>query len=157
MLSHRPLAPTRRQFLLSGVRQTGSLESGEIYVDVLMENDGRRLHAGLLVDTGCNLPLNISDYKADQLGLPLNGDCARLEMAQGNMGVVQRRWGTAVQLQLQLLPVGSHQWVKTIRVDATTVRTIVHCPQYNLKLQFTCPFTCPCLLTCCVVNSGALC
>lgn len=72
--------------------QQGSLGEGELFVAVLMRHNGKELKAELLLDTGCNMDINISDYKADQLGLPQPGRrAAPLEMGQQHTGAVRRR------------------------------------------------------------------
>lgn len=73
------------------VMQQGSLAEGEIFVSVQMQYGTKQLQAELLVDTGCDLDLNISEYKAAQLGLPLETRAVKLDMGQGAEGLVRRR------------------------------------------------------------------
>lgn len=77
--------------LLVGVSQTSSLAEGSLFVDVLLERGGTQCNASVLVDTGCNLELNLSGYKANQLGLAPDGATAQLEMGQGHTGQNMRR------------------------------------------------------------------
>ena len=77
--------------------QQGSLGEGELFVAVLMRHNDTELKAELLLDTGCNMDLNLSDYKADQLGLPPPGRrAAVLELGQRCTGAVRRRWAATV-------------------------------------------------------------
>ena len=77
--------------------QQGSLGEGELFVAVLMRHNDTELKAELLLDTGCNMDLNLSDYKADQLGLPPPGRrAAVLELGQSCTGAVRRRWAATV-------------------------------------------------------------
>jgi hypothetical protein len=78
--------------LCAAVAQSGSLEEGELFAFVQLEYEDKMLEAELLVDTGCDLDLNISEYKAAQLGLPYTKRSARLEMGQGNTGGIKCRW-----------------------------------------------------------------
>lgn len=71
--------------------QQGSLAEGELFVLVQMEYGTKQLQAELLVDTGCDLDLYISEYKAAQLGLPLETRAVKLDMGQGTQGMVRRR------------------------------------------------------------------
>lgn len=74
------------------VRQQGSLAEGELFVTVLMRHGNKQLEAELLLDTGCNMDINMSDHKADQLGLPKpSRRTAPLEMGQKQFGTVKRR------------------------------------------------------------------
>ena len=49
------------------------------------------MQAALLVDTGCDTDINISEYKAAQLGLPIEEQVMQLEMGQAHARRVQRR------------------------------------------------------------------
>ncbi|KAJ9511958.1 hypothetical protein QJQ45_004446 [Haematococcus lacustris] len=51
----------------------------------------RQMQAELLVDTGCDMDINISAYKADQLGLPKSEKATKVEMGQAAFGEVRRR------------------------------------------------------------------
>lgn len=82
---------------LPGVSQTGSLPEGSLYVDVLLERGSLHCQASLLVDTGCDLELNMSEYKADQLGLAPDGATAEVEMGQGHSGQLVRRYAGGVR------------------------------------------------------------
>jgi predicted aspartyl protease len=74
------------------VVQQGSLEEGEMFVTVMLQHGGKQLKAELLLDTGCNMDLNISDYKADQLGLPQPSKrAAQLELGNKQIGAVRLR------------------------------------------------------------------
>jgi hypothetical protein len=74
------------------VRQQGSLGEDEIFVTVVMRHGNKQLEAELLLDTGCNMDINMSDYKADQLDLPKpSRRPALLEMGQKQSGTVTRR------------------------------------------------------------------
>lgn len=74
------------------VRQQGSLEEGELFVTVLMRHGNKQLEAELMLGTGCNMDIYMSDYKADQLGLPKPSKrAAPLEMGQKHTGAVRRR------------------------------------------------------------------
>ena len=55
-----------------------------------MEYRSKQLQAALLVDTGCDMDINISEYKAAQLGLPVEEQVMQLEMGQAHTGQVQR-------------------------------------------------------------------
>jgi hypothetical protein len=69
------------------------LLEGELFVTVLMRHGEKEVKAELLLDTGTNMDINISDYKADQLGLPRPSKrAARSEMGQQMQGAVTRRW-----------------------------------------------------------------
>ncbi len=74
-----------------GVLQHGSLGEGEVFATVQMEYKSKQLQAALLVDTGCDMDINISEYKAAQLGLPFDDKVVQLEMGQSHTGQVQRR------------------------------------------------------------------
>ena len=56
-----------------------------------MEYQSKQLQAALLVDTGCDMDVNISEYKAAQIGLPFDDKVVQLEMALSHTGQVQRR------------------------------------------------------------------
>lgn len=77
--------------LCTAVAQSGSLRDGELFALVQLEYGDTVLEAELLVDTGCDLDLNLSEYKAAQLGLPNTKRSARLEMGQGNIGGIKSR------------------------------------------------------------------
>ena len=47
-----------------GVLQDGSLGEGELFATVEMEYQSKQLQAALLVDTGCDMDINISEHKA---------------------------------------------------------------------------------------------
>uniref|UniRef100_A0A7S0WNH6 Uncharacterized protein n=1 Tax=Chlamydomonas leiostraca TaxID=1034604 RepID=A0A7S0WNH6_9CHLO len=84
------------------VRQQGSLEEGELFVTVLMCHGNKQLEAELMLDTGCNMDINMSDYKADQLGLPKPSKrAAPLEMGQKQIGAVKRRGAVETVLLLE--------------------------------------------------------
>ena len=72
------------------MRQLGSPGEGDIFVRVVMRYQEKELEAELLVDTGCDMDVNMSEYKADQLGLPRDRTIT-LRMGQDNKGFVQRR------------------------------------------------------------------
>lgn len=74
------------------VSQSGSLSKGCIYVNVLLERGSSQCQASLLVDTGCDCELNLSEYKADQLGLAPDGTKASVEMGQGHTGQLACRY-----------------------------------------------------------------
>ena len=78
----------------------GSDDDDSLFVDVVLEHGDRVVYANLMVDTGCTLPLNISEYKAKQLGLIKEGVTAELEMGQGCIGHVTRRGAVLTKLQL---------------------------------------------------------
>jgi hypothetical protein len=82
---------------LPGVSQTGSLLEGTLYADVLLERGSSQCQASLLVDTGCDLELNLSEYKANQLGLAPDGATAEVEMGQGHSGQLVRRYAGGVR------------------------------------------------------------
>ena len=63
-----------------GVLQHGSLGEGEVFATVQMEYQSKQLQAALLVDTGCDMDINISEYKAAQLGLPFDDKVVQLGM-----------------------------------------------------------------------------
>ena len=71
--------------------QDGSLGEGEVFASVQMEYRSKQLQAALLVNTGCDMDINISEYKAAQLGLPVEEQVMQLEMGQAHTGQVQRR------------------------------------------------------------------
>jgi hypothetical protein len=73
------------------VSHSGSQHEDGLYLDVLLERDGTQLPALLLVGTGCHLPLRISEYMADRLGLAPDGFSAALDIGQGHRGRVTRR------------------------------------------------------------------
>lgn len=73
------------------VLQHGSIGEGEVVASVQMEYKSKQLQAALLVDTGCDMDINISEYKAAQLGLPVEEQVMQLEMGQAHTGQVQRR------------------------------------------------------------------
>ena len=73
------------------VLQHGSLGEDEVFVSVQMEYKSKQLQAALLVDTGCDIDIKVSGYKAAQLGLPVEGQGMQLEMGQAHTGQVQRR------------------------------------------------------------------
>jgi hypothetical protein len=60
--------------------QRGSLEGGLLYVSMSMVHNGVELTGTLLVDTGCNVDLNLSKYNANQLGLLVEGALVNVEM-----------------------------------------------------------------------------
>jgi hypothetical protein len=60
--------------------QRGSLEGGLLYISVSMVHNGVELTGTLLVDTGCNVDLNLSKYNANQLGLLVEGALVNVEM-----------------------------------------------------------------------------
>lgn len=72
------------------MRQLGRLGEGDIFVSVMLRYQEKELEAELLVDTGCNMDVNMSEYKADQLGLPRDRTITPW-MGQDNKGFVQRR------------------------------------------------------------------
>ena len=49
------------------------------------------MQAALLVDTGCDMDINIGERKAAQLGLPFDDHAVQLELGQLHKGQVQRR------------------------------------------------------------------
>jgi hypothetical protein len=65
---------------VAGVMQRGSLEGGLLYVSMSMVHNGVELTGTLLVDTGCNVDLNLSKYNANQLGLLVEGALVNVEM-----------------------------------------------------------------------------
>ncbi len=75
----------------NGILQHGSLEEGSLFATVEMEYKSNILNANLLVDSGCDMDINISEYKAAQLGLPFDGNVVQLEMEQSQTGKVCRR------------------------------------------------------------------
>jgi len=85
----------------AGVSQTGSLLEGSLYADVLLERGSSQCQASLLVDTGCDLELNLSEYKANQLGLAPDGATAEVEMGQGHSGQLVRRGAVLTTLLLE--------------------------------------------------------
>ena len=56
-----------------------------------MEYNSKQLQAALLVDTGCDIDINISEFKAAQLGLPFDDKVVQLVLGQSHTGQVQRR------------------------------------------------------------------
>ena len=74
-----------------GILQHGSLGEGELFANVEMEYQSKQVQAALLVDTGCDMDINISEYKAAQLGLPIDDNVVQLEMGQSHTGRVQRK------------------------------------------------------------------
>ena len=73
-----------------GVLQDGSLGKGVLFATVEMEYQSKQLQAALLVDTGCDMDINISEHKAAQLRLPFDDKVVQLEMGQSHTGRVQR-------------------------------------------------------------------
>ncbi len=73
-----------------GALQHGSRGKGELFATVQMEYKSKHLQAVLLVDTGCDMDINISESKAAQLGLPFD-EVVQLEMGQSHTGQLQRR------------------------------------------------------------------
>ncbi len=57
--SRRPTIPQLRFAVL----QQGSLGQGELFASVLMMYRSHQMQAELLVDTGCNMGLNIIDFE----------------------------------------------------------------------------------------------
>ena len=55
--------------------QQGSLEERKLFVTIIMKNGSKQLEAELLLDRGCNMDINLSDFKADQLNLPKPSKC----------------------------------------------------------------------------------
>lgn len=79
-------------WLFAGPSLTGSLKDGALFVSVLFEHDHIQCTASLLVDPGCDLQLKLTEHMADQLELKPDRFAASLEMDQGHMGRVLRRW-----------------------------------------------------------------
>ena len=75
----------------NGTLQHGSPEEGSLFATVQMEYKSNILNSNLLVDSGCDMDINISEYKAAQLGLPFDGNVVQLEMEQSQTGKVCRR------------------------------------------------------------------
>lgn len=71
-----------------GVLQDGSLGEGELFATVEMEYQSKQLQAALLVDTGCDMDMNISEYKAAQLRSPFDN---KVELGLSHTGRVQRK------------------------------------------------------------------
>ena len=71
--------------------QHGSLGMGAYFATVELEYQSKQLQAALLVDIGCDMDINIGEYKAAQLGLPFDDKVVQLEMALSHTGQVQRR------------------------------------------------------------------
>ena len=74
-----------------GLLQHGSLGEGEVFANVQMEYKSKQLQAALLVDTGCDMDIIISEYKAAKLGSPFDDKVLQLELGQSHTGQVQRR------------------------------------------------------------------
>jgi hypothetical protein len=81
--------------------QRGSLEGGLLYISVSMVHNDVELTGMLLVDIGCNVDLNLSEYKVEQLGLPVEGTLVNVEMGQMVAGQMQRRGVVLVHVQIE--------------------------------------------------------
>ena len=69
--------------------QQGSLEEGKLFVTVILKNGSKQLEEALLLDRGCNMDINLSDYKADQRDLPKPSKRPKtLETRHQQLGVV---------------------------------------------------------------------
>ena len=74
-----------------GVLQHGSLGQDEVLATVQMEYQSKQLQVILLVDTGHDTDMSMSEYTAAQLGLPFDDEVVQLEMGQSHTGQGQCR------------------------------------------------------------------
>lgn len=59
-----------------------------VFATVHLQYQLKQLQATLLVDTECNMDINIREDKAAQLGLPVDDNAIQLEMPQLHVGQV---------------------------------------------------------------------